>query len=66
MTHELFNRTNLARLSAVAKSEGFETKILDVNVKAYNYIRKFGNLKVGLIFSCGILRRRGAGWVKTT
>jgi len=31
---------NLARLSGVAKSAGFETKILDINVRAYNEYRK--------------------------
>ena len=30
---------NLARLSAVAKRDGFQTKIMDVNVRAYNEYR---------------------------
>ena len=37
----MFPPFNLARLSAVAKGAGYDSKCLDLNIKAYNYLRPY-------------------------
>ena len=37
----MFPPFNMARLSAVAKDAGYESKCLDLNIKAYNYLRNY-------------------------
>jgi hypothetical protein len=39
----MFPPFNMARLSAVAKGAGYESKCIDLNVKAYNYMKENNN-----------------------
>jgi anaerobic magnesium-protoporphyrin IX monomethyl ester cyclase len=39
----MFPPFNMARLSAVAKGAGYESKCIDLNVKAYNYMKENDN-----------------------
>ncbi len=58
---------NLARLAAISKASGFETKIIDVNVKAYNLYKKIwqpeGRLKFDLWNPASSWRWVGANYL---